>query len=158
MDNPYLLASASYMGVLLLIAVGVIIAAFFDKKRDRWSFLAYGLYLILIAILAIVGIELLEALYRNKDFLSKLNEVEMAQLNEFVQVITALKWAFTLIAGGIGVNIASHAIINSQAQPLDSLAHEKLEIINSKLSLSNRLIIIAIVLIIIGFVFLWFKV
>jgi NADH:ubiquinone oxidoreductase subunit 5 (subunit L)/multisubunit Na+/H+ antiporter MnhA subunit len=146
------------LGVLLLIAVGIIIAAFFDKKRDRWSFLAYGLYLILIAILAIVGIELLEALYRSEEFLGKLNEVELTQLNEFVQVITALKWAFTLIAGGIGVNITSHAIINSQAQPLDSLAHEKLEIINSKLSLSNSLIIIAIVLIVIGFVVLWFKV
>ena len=158
MDNPYLLASASYLGVLLLIAVGIIIAAFFDKKRDRWSFLAYGLYLVIIAILAIVGIELLEALYRSKEFLSKLDKVELAQLNEFVQVITALKWAFTLIAGGIGVNITSHSIINSQVQPLDNLAHEKLEIINSKLSLSNRLIITSIVLIVLGFVVLWLKV
>lgn len=158
MDKPYLLASASYLGVLLLIAVGIIIAAFFYKKRDRWSFLAYGLYLILIAILAIVGIEILEALYRSKEFLGKLNDVELVQLNEFVQVITTLKWAFTLIAGGIGVNITSHAIINSQAQPLDSLAHEKLETINSKLTLSNRLIVISIILIVIGFVVLWFKV
>jgi len=158
MDNPYLLMSASFFGVLLLIALAVITAAFIDKKRDRWSFLAYGLYLILIAILAIVGIELLEAFYINDELLSKLTKVQKTQLNEFIQVITTLKWAFTLIAGGIGVNITSHSIINSQAQPLDNLAHEQLEIINRKIDMSNRLIKVSIALIILGFVLLWVKI
>lgn len=157
MDNPYLLASALYLGVLLLIAFGVILAAFFDRKRDRWSFLGYGLYLILIAIFSIGGIELLEALYQKDGFKDGLTAVELGQLNEFVQVITALKWAFTLIAGGIGVNIASHAIINEQFRPLDNAAHEKLELIDSKLKLSNRLIVFALCLMTAGFVILWFK-
>lgn len=146
MDNPYLLASALYLGVLLLIAFGVILAAFFDRKRDRWSFLGYGLYLILIAIFSIGGIELLEALYQKDGFKDGLTAVELGQLNEFVQVITALKWAFTLIAGGIGVNIASHAIINEQFRPLDNAANEKLALIDSRLKLSNRLIIFALCL------------
>ncbi|WP_434154631.1 hypothetical protein [Pseudomonas sp. JZ134] len=157
MDNPYLLASALYLGVLLLIAFGVILAAFFDRKRDRWSFLGYGLYLILIAIFSIGGIELLEALYQKDGFKDGLTAVELGQLNEFVQVITALKWAFTLIAGGIGVNIASHAIINEQFRPLDNAANEKLALIDSRLKLSNRLIIFALCLMTAGFVILWLK-
>ena len=157
MSNPYLLASVSYLCVLFLIAVGTILAAFFNGNRDRWTFLSYGFYLILIAIFSIVGIELLEALYQDKDILLKLDEAQKAQLKEFLQVITTLKWAFTLVAGGIGVNITSHAIINAQAQPLDNLAHEKLDEINRKVSLSNKLIISAIITIFIGFVAIWLK-
>lgn len=146
------------MGILFLVAAGVILIAFFDKTRDRWSFLIYGFYLISIAIFSIVGIELLESIYEKKEFIKKLTSKEILQLKEFVQVITALKWAFTLVAGGIGVNLASYAIINEQAQSLENLTHEKLDEIRGKVLLSNKLIISAIVLMIIGFIALWIKI
>ncbi|MEL7980481.1 hypothetical protein AAG584_10570 [Vreelandella titanicae] len=158
MDNPALLASVSFFGILFVIAIVVIILAFFDTKRDRWTFLGYGSYLILIAIFSIVGIELLEALHQQKEFLEKLTDDNKRQLKEFVQVITTYKWAFTLVCGGIGVNITSHAILNEQENPLENVAHQKLDEISRKITFSNRLLWVALGLIMIGLGYISWKI
>jgi len=73
-------------------------------------------------------------------------------------VITTYKWAFTLVCGGIGVNITSHAILNEKAIPLDNVTNQKLDEISRKLTLSNRLLWVALGLIIIGLGYILWKI
>jgi hypothetical protein len=130
----------------------------YDKTKSRWSYLFWGACLIAIAIFSIVGIELVEAIFKKDSFSDDFLPKDKEQLSTFAQFVAVFKWSFVLISGGIGVNLCSHGIINSKTQIISELNEQQLNDIESNTVTIKKMIIGLGVFMVIGFIALWIKV
>jgi len=156
--DPDLIKTLWLIGFFIIFAFVVILAAMYDKSKSRWSYLYWGGCLISIAIFSIVGIELIEAIYKKDGFVDGFSPANQEQLSKFIQVVTVFKWSFVLIAGGIGVNLCSHGIINSKDKLSDTLDQQQLNHIESNTITIKKMIVGLGVFIFVGFIALWMKI
>lgn len=133
--DPILLAVLSVFG--FYSGIGVIVLLFVYKSTLSKERLIYGLGLMYLAAFLLTGIALVTGVTDQPGWMERLNAEEKLQIAEFKQYMIFLGGMFTLIFGGVGVNLVTSGLVRGDiAEVIETL--RKIEKKVDEASATNR--------------------